>query len=150
MFSPAIFHRISAFFSPATISSCIPQTTMCSSATFLTLLSLLPLDSAFCSTTQHLAYSLALVFVCIPATISFFIVPFRGQLICTGLLTSFFNDVFNRILSAVNGIDAPTLLSVSFDIKPTAHSTCCRWILYRNFSSTARGCFTSKCHLTLT
>ena len=59
------------FFSPATISSCIPQTTMCPSATFLTLLSLLPFDSAFCSITQHLAYGLSLVFVCIPATISF-------------------------------------------------------------------------------
>ena len=59
------------FFSPAAISSCIPQTTMCSSATFLTLLSLLSFDSAFCSTTQHLAYGLALVSVCIPATISF-------------------------------------------------------------------------------
>jgi len=45
------------FFSPAAISSCIPQTTTCSSATYLTLLSLLPFDSAFCSTTQHLAYA---------------------------------------------------------------------------------------------
>ena len=67
MFSPAAFHRIPVFFSPATISSCIPQST----ATFLPLLWLLPLDSAFCSTMQHLAYGLALVFVCIPATISF-------------------------------------------------------------------------------
>jgi len=71
MLSPATFHRIPVFFYPATISSCIPQNTMCSSATFLTLLSLLPFDAAFCSTTQHLAYGLALVFVRIPATISF-------------------------------------------------------------------------------
>jgi len=28
----------------------------------------------------------------------------------------FFNDVLDSILSAVNGTDAPTLLSVSFDI----------------------------------
>ena len=74
----------------------------------------------------------------------FFIVPFRSHLLCTAPLTSFFNDVFDRILSAVNGTDAPTLLSVSFDITPTAHSTCCRWILYCKFSSTARGCFTSS------
>jgi len=44
---------------------------MCSSVTFLTLLSLLPFNSAFFSTTQHLAYGLALVSVCIPAAISF-------------------------------------------------------------------------------
>jgi len=44
---------------------------LCSSATFLTLLSLLPFNSAFCSTTQHLAYGLAPVAVCILVTISF-------------------------------------------------------------------------------
>jgi len=62
------FNAIHAL-SPVSISGCLPQTTMCSSAPFLSLLSLLPFDSAFCSTTQHLAYGLALVFVCIPATI---------------------------------------------------------------------------------
>ena len=70
IFSLAAFQRIHAL-SPVSISGCLPQNTMCSSATFLTLLSLLPFGSAFCSTTQHLAYGLALVFVCIPATISF-------------------------------------------------------------------------------
>jgi len=46
----------------------------------------------------------------------FFIVPFRSPLLCTEPLTSFFNDVFHRILSAVNGTDAPALLSVLFGI----------------------------------
>jgi len=70
IFSPATFQRIHAL-SPVSISGCLRQTTMCSSATFLTLLSLLPFDSAFCSTTQHLAYGPAPVFVCLPATTSF-------------------------------------------------------------------------------
>jgi len=70
---------------------------------------------------QHLAYGLALVFVYIP--VLFFIVPFRSQLLCTAPLTSFFNDVFDRILSAVNGTDVPTLLSVSFDIPPPMDKT---------------------------
>jgi len=45
-----------------------------------------------------------------------FIVSFRSQLLCMAPLTSFFNDVLDSILSAVNGTDAPTLLSVSFGI----------------------------------
>jgi len=70
MFSPATFHRIPAIFLllPSLAASRNHDVLFCY---FLTLLSRLSFDSAFCSTTQHLAYSLALVFVCIPATISF-------------------------------------------------------------------------------
>jgi len=91
----------------------------------LTLLSLLPFDSAFCSTKQHLAYGFAPCFCLHSSHDLFFIVPFHSQLLCRAPLLSFCNDVFDRILSAVNGTDAPTLLSVLFDIKPTAHSMCC-------------------------
>jgi len=76
-----------------------------------------------------------------------FITPFRSQLLCISPLMSFFNDVLDRILFAVNGTDAPTLLSVSFSIQQSEHSTCCRWIFYSKCSSTAPVCFTSKWHL---
>jgi len=89
---------------------------MCFSVTFPTLVSLFLFDSAFSSTKQHLAYGLAPRFCLHSSHNLFFIVPFRSQLLCTALLTSFFNDVFDRILSAVNGTDAPALLSVSFGI----------------------------------
>ena len=68
-FFPATFQRIHAL-SSVSISAWLPQTTMCTSATFLTLLSLLPFDSTFCSTEQNLAYCLTPHFFRIPATIS--------------------------------------------------------------------------------
>ena len=116
----------SLFFSPAAISSCIPQTTMCFSATFLILLSLLPFRLCFLFNHATLGLWPCPRFCLHSGHNLFFIVPFRSQLLCTAPLTSFFNDVFDRILSAVNGTDAPTLLSVSFDMRPIAHSTCCR------------------------
>ena len=64
-------HRVIFYISNTLTLAASKKNTMRSSATFPTLLSLLHFDSAFCSTTQHLAYGLALVFVCIPATISF-------------------------------------------------------------------------------
>ena len=115
IFSPATFQRIHAI-SPVSISGWLPQTTMWSSVTFLTDFSLLLFDSAFCSTKQHLAYGLAPRFCLHSSHNLFYIVPFRSLLLCTAPLTSFSNDVFDHILSTVNGTDAPALLSVSFGI----------------------------------
>ena len=113
MFSPATFHRITVLFSPAAISSCIPQTTV-----LFCYFSNSPFTFLLCILFHHATLGLRpCTHFCLNSSHSLsFIVPFRSQLLCTAPLTSFFHDVLDSNLSAVNGTDAPALLSVSFGV----------------------------------
>ena len=118
----------------------------------LSLFSLLPFDSALCSTKQHLANCLTPhIFSAFQPQSHFYrafsrSVPLHVHGTSTELSQWRCGSHPFRF-SDVNGTDAPALPSVLSGIQPSAHSTCCNWILYCKFSSTARSCFTSKRHI---
>ena len=106
----------SLFFFSAAISSAASRKPLC--ALLLLFNSPFSFVFRFCSLFHHATLGLRpCTRFCLHSSRSlFFIVPFRSQLLCTAPLTSFFNDVLDSILSAINGTDAPTLLSVSFGV----------------------------------